>query len=338
MEANFQTSETLSMNDSGMNEIYEANGNHFEDHKKNEFDEDFGPETDVDAIDDVLSSPKNMNPFSNDCRQKTQITVGEIVEDGIRKFLDDFSVSMKQETIEEVNDVLNMKYISGSKLTSNEKICVNEVNTNNTNDGPLSPDMNVSDLKDDLKLSNFSADHANPFDTPIINDCSDVLDFRANGTEDNRFMEEVNMEGEKLDNFMKSDFDSSERKIEEFSVEKSEVCNSLKDPKSVEMNLNEPETNDTVVSNEDSFNITSDSGMENTAVVEPEIKSDTAPMLDAEPGAALQQETEVMVPEEKTNLKNDMENEIKEVAETISTNEPAQFFPSEVGLFERLID
>lgn len=63
----------VALSDQGMNRIYEENGTHLTcmDQLKEDSDEYFGPETDVDAVDDVLVSPnKCVNPFTGDMWKK----------------------------------------------------------------------------------------------------------------------------------------------------------------------------------------------------------------------------------------------------------------------------
>lgn len=91
--------------DSGLNgNVYETNGTHNSNFNKKEnkddSDDDIGPETDVDAVDDVLVSPtKNKNGFESDGHQKQQ------TEDGIMPRLIDFSSN--KDTLAMMDNILN---------------------------------------------------------------------------------------------------------------------------------------------------------------------------------------------------------------------------------------
>lgn len=106
MDANLQQTERtdkpfMDLNDPGLNGIYGSNGSngkHSElgdDQAKEDSDEDYGPETDVDAVDDVLLSPSK-NPFSSDCWQKSAKE-----EDSIQKLIE----YSRQETVNIADDV-----------------------------------------------------------------------------------------------------------------------------------------------------------------------------------------------------------------------------------------
>ena len=125
MDANFQQAEkslfSMPFTDPGMNgNTYEANGTHsnFNDQSKDDSDDDMGPETDVDAVDDVLVSPtKNKNFTGNNIWEKSQTEDGKMskliefsnddtlpVTDDIMNFTDDISASLKNVDGAQSND------------------------------------------------------------------------------------------------------------------------------------------------------------------------------------------------------------------------------------------
>lgn len=269
MEPNFQPNEKLFLNDSGMNGIYETNGNLFEEQIKNESDEDLGPETDVDALDEVLNSPKNLNPFSNDCWQKGQMNVDnadrliefarkekvEFVED-IKEFPEDFAETLKNpgdlETNQEINtnDVMNMKFVNNmDDKQLNEEIFVNEVmNTkfnNKAEDAPNCGETEDNDWRDEIKLNKISMDDRNPFDESVINNYSEELDYRTNGSDDAKYAREVDLEMNDVRNLnsnLKSDeLELSKRLEEEISKAASEeihFSHSIESDRTVETETN----------------------------------------------------------------------------------------------------
>ncbi|KAK6625476.1 hypothetical protein RUM43_005774 [Polyplax serrata] len=229
MDPNYQT------NEPGLNGIYETNGNHFDDPLRNESDEDLGPETDVDAVDDVLTSPKTMNPFGNDCWQKVQTNMENANMDKLIEF-------RREETIKmEIGDGKDFSEGLAGELKnvgSNAKDLAGMIFANNTMDGKLVEDMFMkdmvnmtcqktsegfgdtedSDLRNEMRLS----EDKNSFEGSVINNYSGILNVKNNGSEDNKYGADVKMESDELRDLVNSNYKENQFELSTGGVQEAE--------------------------------------------------------------------------------------------------------------------
>ena len=183
MESNFQTNvNEFLLNESGVNGMYEANGNHhFRDHMKNESDEDFGPETDVDALDDVLTSPKNnLNSFGSDCWQKGQIN-SDNGSNKLIEFARDETVKVKENFPQEYDESSYNEKNATENLDSNnyETKTGNELNNMNfLNDSEIRQESNSDDkFVNEEMISGKKYEETMSFEREKKNDDNNILDL-----------------------------------------------------------------------------------------------------------------------------------------------------------------
>lgn len=177
MDANYQQAEknlfSMPYTDPGMNgNVYEANGTRstFNDQNKDDSDDDMGPETDVDAVDDVLVSPTKNKNFSGNIWEKSQTEeekMSKLIEfshddtlpvDDIMNFTDDLSG--------------NLKNVDGAQSNDPYSLDLNPFNNN-----PFSKESEITSTGDkyveDVKLEKEEVD--NFVNTNLIDHNNDLV-------------------------------------------------------------------------------------------------------------------------------------------------------------------